>query len=813
MVKFGKRLEEELIKDGWEDHYIQYKKLKKVISAVSKDEVAGEMVQAFVKKEQFVVKLTDSVDAAATHYTESAARALKLAELACEATTTLLGAATKPTPADALSTHIEGADVLDSLISARFELEDLREFALVNREGVRKILKKWHKKVSTCSEEMSEQVDSVLTGTPLATSDETAHKVSNAMAMLSDMEAKVALKSTAHAAYLKAAITTARNTRSPRPSSSVASSGRASGRRASGLGLALAAADGAAAGVDDVAFTLDGSEAREWRLSLPCGLTWVSRCEIASWWHDRKKRTLNVALYAVGLLVLVCCIILLVAMPERLPKLSVLGVYASILTAVANGANDIANSVGTSVGAKALTLKQAIVLGLTAEALGAMTLGSLVAKTISKGVIAPETFEAQGCEGVLKFGVSMVCVLCGTGLTTLLATLYGLPISASHGVIGGLIAVGLVSQGPGSLGVAAIARTLIAWVASPMIGAVSAAVVYWIILYVVHRSTAPSSRARMLQPMFIAITVAVAAGFIVIKGPSALRVKPVGVGVVASIAIGAGVGLITLVLRLLRGTPIAKQTILKMDSSFSKRFRSTSSSDNKGGESSTSAMEMTSDEEDPHIVGVAPSSAASPAANIEAAVKLEGAEKPFVPLLILSALTVAFAHGANDVGNAVGPLAAVFEATLNGSIAGTPQMPIWVLAIGSAGFVVGIAALGSRTIATVGGKITTLTPSKSFSVQIGAAVAVLSSTVLGLAVSTSHCLVGSVVGVGIASKISKAGGSLNGRMLLKIFIGWGVTIPLAMLVAIFFYAVIMPSYGYDDEQLRVLNETVNATCF
>ena len=139
-------------------------------------------------------------------------------------------------------------------------------------------------------------------------------------------------------------------------------------------------------------------------------------------------------------------------------------------------------------------------------------------------------------------------------------------------------------------------------------------------------------------------------------------------------------------------------------------------------------MEMTSDEEDPHIVGVAPSSAASPAANIEAAVKLEGAEKPFVPLLILSALTVAFAHGANDVGNAVGPLAAVFEATLNGSIAGTPQMPIWVLAIGSAGFVVGIAALGSRTIATVGGKITTLTPSKSFSVQIGAAVAVLSST-------------------------------------------------------------------------------------
>lgn len=136
-----------------------------------------------------------------------------------------------------------------------------------------------------------------------------------------------------------------------------------------------------------------------------------------------------------------------------------------------------------------------------------------------------------------------------------------------------------------------------------------------------------------------------------------------------------------------------------------------------------------------------------------------------------------------------------------------------VLAIGSAGFVVGIAVLGSRTIATVGGKITTLTPSKSFSVQIGAAVAVLSSTVLGLAVSTSHCLVGSVVGVGIAAKISRAGGSLNKGILLKIFIGWGVTIPLSMLVAIIFYAIIAPQYGYTADELLALNQTANATCY
>ena len=182
----------------------------------------------------------------------------------------------------------------------------------------------------------------------------------------------------------------------------------------------------------------------------------------------------------------------------------------------------------------------------------------------------------------------------------------------------------------------------------------------------------------------------------------------------------------------------------------------------------------------------------------QAAARLEQAEKPFVPLLILSALIVAFAHGANDVGNAVGPLAAIIEASVYGQIASKPEIPIWVLSIGSAGFVVGIALLGSRTILTVGKKITRLTPSKSFSVQIGAAAAVLTSTILGLAVSTSHCLVGSIVGVGIAGKLTRSGGELNSRMLLKIIVGWVVTIPLAMLVSIIFYSIISPHYAYAE---------------
>ena len=136
-----------------------------------------------------------------------------------------------------------------------------------------------------------------------------------------------------------------------------------------------------------------------------------------------------------------------------------------------------------------------------------------------------------------------------------------------------------------------------------------------------------------------------------------------------------------------------------------------------------------------------------------------------------------------------------------------PEIPLWVLFIGAAGFVAGIALLGSRTIATVGNKITRLTPSKSFAVQIGAAIAVLSSTVLGLAVSTSHCLVGSVVGIGLASKVLGEVGALNGRVLLKILVGWAVTIPLSMMCALVVYAMLSQHYGSSSATLAGLNGT------
>ena len=802
MVKFGRRLAEELIVDGWETNYVQYKLLKKTISRIAAHEVPGEMVEAFEMQEAFLTQLRSDVERVCGFYTANVPIMIEAANIACARATEVFQSSTS-VPGSSLSSNLEGADVIEAVVEARRNLEELSQFLLVNREACRKILKKYHKKTSSGTEEMHGLLEQLLLGTPLKDShetneaNETKRLVSTAITALSDAQAQISLKSVDHAKYMARLVATS----SPRPSGSSRGSSR-HGPAHDGFTAVEGVNLDSVAVVDDVLLT------KEITLRLPCGLTCATQVQVASWWAEPRKRYAYFGMLVVGLVVVGCMVAVVVVQPTRLSRLSVVGTYASALVAIANGANDIANSVGTSVGAKALTLRQAIVLGLIAEVLGAMTLGSLVAKTISKGVVDPETFDAQGCEGVLKFGVSMVCVLCGTGLTTLIATLYGLPISASHGVIGGLIAVGLVSQGPASLGVESIVKTMIAWVASPAIGAFSAAAVYSIILHVVHRSTDPARRAILLQPAFVAVTVAVAAGFIVIKGPDALKVKPVGVGVAASLAIGAAACVLTIGFRCLRSTPLAAKLARSLGpssgnvASIKRRVHGIfATSPTAAGHAGAHSGAHSGTQTGTRLSGA------------DAARKMEVAEKPFVSLLILSALTVAFAHGANDVGNAVGPLAAIFEATLNGSIAAKPKIPLWTLTIGSAGFVIGIAALGSRTIATVGGKITALTPSKSFSVQIGAAVAVLSSTILGLAVSTSHCLVGSVVGVAIASKVSRAGGSVNMRILLRILIGWGVTIPLAMLVTIVFYFIITPYYGYDAEELLAFNQSANLSCY
>jgi phosphate/sulfate permease len=808
-MRFGERLAKELRNGGWEVHYIDYAVLKELIKKTVSLESAGKMVEAFHAQEQFAAMLRLEIERVGTFLVtrlETLVESCKMEAFEIEQ-----GApAGAPEPADASDkatalpegkalpmapvkgVDVDVADKLAHLVQSLIDIHDLQQYAIVNREAVRKILKKQQKQTHF-GHDVAPDIPTLkllLEGTTLDASHACYQQLATLFGTLSERRLELCARSSTFAEYMDTLESRIKRTRSM-------SGDLTLGQEGDSLELNQVILD-------------DQRDSSPLSLACGCPCGVVCRVELgaAKWWGDRKERLTHLALWALGIAVLTCCIIVAVKQPDRLKLLSTLGVYASVLVAVANGANDIANSVATSVGAGALTLRQAIVMGCVAEALGAMTLGSLVAKTISKGVLDPEVFDLEGCPGVLKFGVSMFCVLMGTGLVTLLATLYGLPISASHGVIGGLLAVGLVAQGPGAIGVSAFMRTVVAWVAAPTIGAVSACLVYLLIVQVVHRSSNPASRSRMIQPLFVASTVSVAVAFIVIKGPSALKIKPAPVGAAVAIAIGASVGVAHAlgrsILKRLRANREQSKAVqmsfrvagsaLKVVSKFQDNFHLITSP-------LKWKVTLSSTTKDDGDVNQKEDAAK------QAAMHFEESERPFVPLLVASAFTVAFAHGANDVGNAAGPLAAILEVTVAGEIAPTPEIPIWVLGVGTIGFVVGIAVLGSRTIATVGGKIAKLTPSKSFSVQTGAAIAVLSSSVLGLSVSTSHCLVGSVVGVGLASTFTHAGGGLNAKVLGKIVIGWVVTIPLAMLVSMLVYQIVSPHYQYPPDAVPGVNDT------
>ena len=285
--------------------------------------------------------------------------------------------------------------------------------------------------------------------------------------------------------------------------------------------------------------------------------------------ESHLKRWLVIAT-AISLIVFGTLIIFYeIVRPSRLNTLTIVGYVLAAMLGTANGANDICNSVGTSVGAKALTLKQAIIFGAFFEFMGALFMGTEVAKTISKGVIEPSSYTTNpllgDCDGPQIFAVGMCSVLTGAGLTTLAATVYGLPISATHGIIGSLVAVGLISRGPGSIGIQSLISTLLAWVLSPLVGAIAAGLFYFIIQFSIYSNGSSSSknrtdqeevnidfapvRSKRLQPVFLAIGIAISCAFLLTKGPSMLKVKPLGIAILVALAIGAGAGIVLMVFR------------------------------------------------------------------------------------------------------------------------------------------------------------------------------------------------------------------------------------------------------------------------
>ncbi|HEX6939641.1 MAG TPA: anion permease [Longimicrobiales bacterium] len=393
------------------------------------------------------------------------------------------------------------------------------------------------------------------------------------------------------------------------------------------------------------------------------------------------------------------------------------------------GANDVANAMGTSVGSGALTLTMAIVLAGVFEFAGATLVGSEVTSTISKGIVETSLFDPTGplgADGPILLALGMLSALLASALWLHLATHLGLPVSTTHSIVGAVVGVGVVSFGLGGVDWPKMGQIVASWFISPVLGGVLAFLTFHAIRRWILRSPDPVRATKRFSPYLVGIVVAIMVlSFIYKVLKNRMELPPA----VMSLLVAAGAGLAAGVLTaaLTRETrPVTK---------------------------------------DPYAY----------------------VERVFALLQVATACFVAFAHGANDVANAVGPLSAVVELYRGGFTGVSPEVgvPFWVLVLGGAGIVIGLATLGYKVIATIGRQITEITPTRGFSAEFGAATTVLIASSLGLPISTTHTLVGGVIGVGFAQGIA----ALNLSVIRNIVNSWLATVPVAAGVAALLFAL------------------------
>jgi len=415
------------------------------------------------------------------------------------------------------------------------------------------------------------------------------------------------------------------------------------------------------------------------------------------------------------------------------------------------GANDVANAMGTSVGSGALTLRRAIIVAAVFEFLGAVLFGSHVTDTIRKGVLDfgdDETLREYSQE--LMYGFMAALLAAAIWLTV--ATRWGLPVSTTHSIVGGVIGMGLFIY-PSAVQWDVVGTIAVSWVASPLLGAILAFLSFWVIKKVIMEHDNPVERTRKVAPILALPTFFVLGLALQFKGLKGFYNNLDSSGYINK----------------------ANWLPAKEGTTFNPLA--------EGAWIPANAL----------LVSLAIGALASLVLYFvlrRYEFKEEGyagVERVFIWLQIITACYVAFAHGANDVANAIGPMAAIYQIANDGYIAAEATVPIGLLLLGGAGITVGVATWGYKVMDTIGKKITHITPSRGFAAEFGAATTVLifSMPFLAVPISTTHTLVGAVVGVGLAGGAS----AVDFRVFAKIAASWVASLPVAGVGAVIFYVL------------------------
>jgi inorganic phosphate transporter, PiT family len=390
------------------------------------------------------------------------------------------------------------------------------------------------------------------------------------------------------------------------------------------------------------------------------------------------------------------------------------------IMACAVGANDVANAMGTSVGAKVLTLKQAIWLAAIFEAMGAFFASGQVTQTIQQDLL--DQHWAGLHPHLLMLG--MLAALCASAVWLIIATVYSLPVSTTHTIIGAVVGFALLNIGADIVQWSIIFRIILSWFITPIIAGLLAFCLFRSVQRLILQAKDPIFAAYRYIPYYMILVI--------------FTVLQVALYEIVSL------GWLHLQMAVIFMLALSLSVAVGMISTFFIRH--------------------------PLLIG-----------NKQNA----KSEQLFGLLVILTACTMAFAHGSNDVANAIGPLASIVQLATNPGSVGQSSVPFWILALGAFGVLLGLASYGYRVINTVGMRITPLTPSRGFAAQLATAMTVLICSGLGLPVSSTQILVGAVLGVGMAGGV----GAIDLKVVQQIFMSWFITVPIGAILAMAFFTI------------------------
>jgi len=387
------------------------------------------------------------------------------------------------------------------------------------------------------------------------------------------------------------------------------------------------------------------------------------------------------------------------------------------------GANDVANAMATSVGSKALTIKQAVVIAAIFEFAGAILAGGQVTKTIRKGIVDADLLSAN--PELLLYG--MLASLLAAGVWLLIASKNGWPVSTTHSIVGAIVCFAMVGIGMEAVHWNKVGFIVASWVVSPVLAGLISFMLFRSVLKLILNTENPYDNAKKYVPYYMFLV-----GFIIALVTLVKGLKHVGLELSTIEQYGYAI-LIGVVIMIVGKLYI---NTIKHDPKADKHF---------------------------HFTNV---------------------ERIFGVLMVLTACAMAFAHGSNDVANAIGPVAAVVSIVQSGGeVASKSALPLWVLGLGGVGIVIGLMMYGKKVIETVGHQITELTPSRGFAATLAAATTVVLASGTGLPISTTHTLVGAILGVGLARGMA----ALNMTVIRNIFMSWIVTLPAGALLSILFF--------------------------